>query len=397
MHDLRTQLHRAAERAAERAQGPGAAVTLRRARRRRRTAAGATCALILAVGAVGLVLGRDRDAPTGDPAKSLPWRPLVAKEWSASVPDERPLDPVIATAQGHRDGQPWRLVTYRSVHQPAGRAPTTDVCYILDWFAQDTPGHQLWQANGTCSPQAQATAVLAVGGPGVDSTAVIGRAPSAATKVRLELRGRPAIETVTVSPGHGIPGRFYVTFVPRRAYLERMLALDGNDVQVGEAPGQGDLDARQVGLPPTGPVTVVARDRSTPLGPLTLTIWPVRDGFCAGVTTEGGGGGSSCDLVGTWPRALDPQVGCTTTSGQGRKTITMASAYGGVRSATRTVRIEVAGKRLTVATTAAGDPFNQAFFLTDLPLSKRTMTAHFTALDRAGRPLERFERSYRCG
>jgi hypothetical protein len=42
-----------------------------------------------------LLIGRDRDAPTtGRPAKGLPWRPLVANEWKASVQDERPLDPV---------------------------------------------------------------------------------------------------------------------------------------------------------------------------------------------------------------------------------------------------------------------------------------------------------------
>jgi hypothetical protein len=74
-----------------------------------------------------LLIGRDRDAPTtGRPAKGLPWRPLVANEWKASVQDERPLDPVVAAAQGERDGQPWRLIVYRSVHQPAGQPATTD-------------------------------------------------------------------------------------------------------------------------------------------------------------------------------------------------------------------------------------------------------------------------------
>jgi hypothetical protein len=396
MHDLRTQLSQAAEQAAQRSLAPGAAAALGRARARRRVTAGAACALLLVVGAAGVALGRGHDQPTGNPSKGLPWRPLVASEWNASVPDERPLDPVVAAAQGNQAGQPWRLVVYRSVHQGRGQAAAIDVCYILDWFARGPGGRQSWQANGTCAPEGQPATVLAVGGPDADATAVIGRAPSSAMRIRLELRGRPALETIALDPGRGIPGRVYVTFVPRRAYLERMVALDGRGRVVGQAPGQGDLSLESMGFPPTGRVAVVAHDASTPMGPLDLTVWPVRDGFCVGVTGPRGGGGSSCDLAGSAPRAVEPQVSCETASGQNQKTVAMGSAYGGVPSATRSVRVEVAGKRFSVPAADAGAPFGRAFFLTDLPLSKREVTAHFTAVDAAGSVLQSWSRSYRC-
>jgi hypothetical protein len=224
---------------------------------------------------------------------------------------------------------------------------------------------------------------------------VIGRAPSSATRIRLELRGRSALETIAVDPGNGIVGRVYVTFVPRRASLERMVALDSRGHEVGQVAGQGDLSRESIGFPPTGRVAIVARDASTPMGPLDLAIWPVRDGFCVGVTGPRGGGGSTCDVAGSAPPAVEPQVSCETTSGQNQKTIAMGSAYGGVPSATRSVRVEVAGKSFSVPAADAGTPFGRAF-LTDLPLSKREVTAHFIAFDAAGSVLQSWSRFYRC-
>jgi hypothetical protein len=94
---------------------------------------------------------------------------------------------------------------------------------------------------------------------------------------------------------------------------------------------------------------------------------------------------------------VEPQIECATTSGENQKTVTMGSAYGGVPSATRAVRVEVAGRRFSVPATDAGAPYGRAFLITDLPLSRRAVTARLTALDAAGPQLQSWSRPYRCG
>jgi hypothetical protein len=242
------RLAEAADRAAQLARTPGPAAAWRRARARRRRRAGGA-ALALMVAALVIVIGRGGGLglPTVDPLsqdrwRQLPWRGMQAREWTATVPNEQPHDPVVAAAQGEQAGEPWRLVVYRSTYRPGGgRAPVADVCYILDWFALDR-GPPAWQAQGTGAPEAQTASVLAAGALGTarDTVAVIGRAPADATRVRLELRGRTAVEAATVAP-RDVPGRFYVAFVPRTSHLERMVALDRDGRPVGEAPGPGDL------------------------------------------------------------------------------------------------------------------------------------------------------------
>jgi hypothetical protein len=409
--DLGTRLAEAAELAAQHARPPGAAAILRRARARRRWAAATALGVVVTVAAAGIGLQRvgfelpaaDRGADRWtDRWQDKPWRPLVASEWRASVPDERPLDPVLVATRGEQAGQPWRLVVYRSVHRPEGQAAQTDVCYILDWIAlsqERQEKQESWQAHGSCAAQDTTATVLAVGGP-VDReqlTAVVGRAPAAATRVRLELRGRPPVETATVATGASLLGRFYVAFVPRAAYLERMVALDDDGRQVGEAPGQGDLAREVMGFPPTGPVEVVARDPSTAEGALEVTAWPTRYGFCVALRSQRGGGSSSCDTPQSGERAIDPQLGCGSSGSPGRPTVIQASAAGGVPRATRTVRVEVAGKRFEVPARDAGEPFDRAFFVTDLPTAKQKLTARFVALDAQGATVTTWRWSYRCG
>jgi hypothetical protein len=266
MHDLGTRLAEAADRAAQQAHAPGPAAALRRARaRRRRRAGSAALALVVVAALVAIGRGAGLGVPTVDPLgqdrwKHLPWRGLKAAEWQASVPDEAPQDPVVVATRGEEAGVPWRLVVYRSTYRPGGNGPpVADVCYILDWF--DARRQPSWQANGTCAPEAQATTVLAAGGPGAERhlTAVIGRAPATAARVRLEWRGRAPVEAATVA-ARGLPGRFYAVFAARTAYLERVVALDGGGRPVGQAPGPGDLSRDRVGgFPPTGPVRVVGR------------------------------------------------------------------------------------------------------------------------------------------
>jgi hypothetical protein len=387
--ELRTRLAEAAEQAAQRARAPGAAITLQRARARRRRAAETVCALAV-VAAAGIVVARGGlDTPTVQPAtehsRELPWRPLVAREWGASVPDERPLDPVLAATQGERAGRPWRLTVYRSIYQPAGQPAQEDVCYILEWFDQIQRAPR-WQIHGTCTPEQQTTTALAAAGPDPRSTAVIGRAPPTAARVRLELRGQEPVETATVDTGHPLLGRFYVAFVPPSAYLERLVALDQDGRRVGQAAGLGDLALarRSAGFPPTGPVTVVARASSRQGGTLEAVVWPSRHGYCLSIQSARGGGSSQCSSPGASASVFAPQVQCSESKGLGEPPTKQTLVVGGVPRATRTVRAEVAGKRLEVPASDAGEALDRAFFIAELPLAKRPSAVRLTALGAGG-------------
>jgi hypothetical protein len=391
--DLETRLAEAAEQAAQRARAPGAAVTLQRAGARRRRAAGTLCALVVVVAAAGIAVARGGlDLPTVQPStdrgRELPWRPLMAKEWGATVPDERPLDPVLAAAQGEQAGRPWRLTVYPSIHQPAGQPAEKDVCYILEWFAQ-AEQEPRWQAHGTCTPEQQTTTALAAAGPDPGAIAVIGRAPPTAVRVRLELRGHQPVETATVNTGHPLLGRFYVAFVPPSAYLERLVALDQDGRQVGQAAGLGDLARARTpaGYPPTGPVTVVARASSSRSGTLEAVAWPTRYGYCLDVHSVRGGGSSGCSSPGTTDSVLAPQVQCSQSQRLGERPVKQTLVVGGVPRATRTVRLQVAGKRLEVPARDAGEGLGRAFFLAELPLAKWPSSVRVTALDASGATL----------
>ena len=134
MDDLGTRLAEAADRAAQLARGPGPAAAWRRVRaRRRRRAGGAALALMVAALVIAIGRGGGLGLPTVDPLdqdrwRQLPWRGLQAREWTATVPNEQPHDPVVAAAQGEQAGEPWRLVVYRSTYRPGGgraRWPTS--------------------------------------------------------------------------------------------------------------------------------------------------------------------------------------------------------------------------------------------------------------------------------
>jgi hypothetical protein len=407
MDDLGTRLAEAADRAAQLARDPGPAAAWRRARaRRRRRAGGAALALMVAALVVVIGRGGGLGLPTVDPLsqdrwRQLPWRGLQAREWKATVPNEQPHDPVVAAAQGEQAGEPWRLVVYRSTYRPGGgRAPVADVCYILDWFALDL-GPPAWQAHGTCAPEAQTASVLAAGALGTarDAVAVIGRAPADATRVRLELRGRTAVEAATVA-ARDVPGRFYVAFVPRASHLERMVALDRDGRPVGEAPGPGDLTRDRLGgFPPTGPVTVVGRV-TTRSGGLELVVWPVRDGYCVSLAMGAGGGGSSvCGGSGPEPGVapgdgiLEPKTHC---SGSGVGRVDLRVAYGGVPRTARTVRIEAGGERVEVPARDGGEQLGRAFFLAEVTSKRPLGSVRITALAADGTTIRTWRRDG-CG
>jgi hypothetical protein len=390
--DLGTRLAEAAEQAAQQARAPGAAVALQRAGARRRRAAGTLCALVV-VAAAGIAVARGGlGTPTVQPStelnRQLPWRPLVAQEWGATVPDERPLDPVLAAAQGEQAGRPWRLTVYPSIHQPAGQPAEDDVCYILEWFDQIQRAPH-WQIHGTCTPKQQTISALAAAGPDPGSTAVIGRAPPTAVRVRLELRGHQPVETATANTGHPLLGRFYVAFVPPSAYLERLVALDQDGRQVGQAAGLGDLARarRSAGDPPTGPVRVVARVTSSRSGRLEAVIWPTRYGYCLDVQSVRGGGSSSCSWPGATANVLAPQVQCSESQRLGERPVKQTLVVGGVPRATRTVRLQVGGKRLEVPARDAGEGLGRAFFIAELPLAKWPSSVRVSALDAGGATL----------
>jgi hypothetical protein len=403
MDDLGTRLAEAADRAAQLARAPDPASVWRRVRaRRRRRAGGVALALVVAAAVVVLGRGGGLGLPTVDPLgrqdrwRHLPWRGLQASEWKATVPGQTPRDPVVAAAKGERAGEPWRLVVYRSTYRPGGGGPpVADVCYILDWFALDL-GPPDWQAHGTCAPEGQAASALAAGRFGTggrDTVAVIGRAPAGARRVRLELRGRAPVSAATVE-AEGVPGRFYVAFVPRSSYLERMVALDRDGRPVGEAPGQGDLARELVGgFPPTGPVTVVGRT-----GGVELVVWPVRDGFCLSLEQKAGGGGSTCGSARPEPGTaagsgpLDPKVSCSTSSGRPE----LRLAHGGVPRTARTVRVEAAGARVEVPARDGGEQLGRAFFLARLPADRPLGPVRITALDGDGHPVRTWRRDG-CG
>jgi hypothetical protein len=399
--DLHRLLAEAADQAAQQAKAPGAAVAVHRAQKRRRWAAVTACVLLVAVAVASIGLSRGLlPLPTIEPITepqfpqdNLPWRPLVPGEWSATVPDERPLAPILVAAKGTEAGQPWRLTVYRSVFQKAGQPAETDVCYILEWFTHDQNEKQ-WQANGTCASATQTSTVLAVGGPETGRIAIIGRAPKAARKVRLEFREQEPVEVTTVGTTPDLGGRFYVAFVPRNAQLQWMVALDDAGRQVGQVSGQGDVSAVASGDPPTGPVKVVLR-ATTRIGPVTMTAWPTRYGYCLDM-----GGSNACDRAASTTSVLDPQVSCESSGGAGAPTVQWAWVFGGVPRTARTVRVEVAGKQFEVPAEDAGEAFDRAFFLAELPLRKEVTTIHLSALDANGQPIKgwtTWTTTYSCG
>lgn len=396
MHDLDTRLAEASDRAALLARAPGPEAARRRARaRRRRRAGSAVLALVVVAALVAIGRGAGLGLPTVDPLgqdrwQHLPWRGLKAAEWQATVPDEAPQDPVVVATRGEQAGAPWRLVVYPSTYRPGGNgAPVDDVCYILDWFWLDGPRPPPWQANGTCAPEAQATTVMAAGGPGAGRqvTAVIGRAPASAARVRLELRGRAPVETATVA-ARGLPGRFYAVFVARASYLERAVALDHGGRPVGRAPGPGDLSRdRPGGFPPTGPVAVVGRTITRAGDVLELVVWPAREGYCLALVQGQGGGSSGCAIARSAPKfagggVLAPQLHCSSSWTAKGGTTRLRLALGGVPRSARTVRVEAAGTRVEVP--ATGELLGRAFFLAELPARRALRPVRVTALDGTG-------------
>jgi hypothetical protein len=393
--DLRNRLAEAADQAAELARGPGPAAALRRASARRRRRAGeallalAMVAAVVATGRGALVLRPELPAQA---RRDLAWRPLVASEWRASVPDERPLDPVLVAAQGERAGEPWRLVVYRSTYRPAGGHPVTDVCYLLEWFAMDLGSRPRWQLHGTCAPASQASAVLAVNGPGSGRglVALIGRAPDSAAWVRLELRGQAPVESATVRLEGASLGRFYVAFVPRTSYLERMVALDDRGHRVGEAAGQGYLSRELVGGdPPTGPIMAVATAPTASHGTVEIVAWPARDGYCLSEQAAGGAGSSSCEST---PQALAPRLTCSSSPAGELRLL-----YGGVPRASRRVVVQAASRRVEVPARDVGAPFDRAFFAAEVSNEPPREPLVVTAYDGRGKRVWQKRLPWRCG
>jgi hypothetical protein len=289
------------------------------------------------------------------------------------------------------------LTVYRSVFQPTGQAAQNHVCYLLEWFAdQEEPDQS--QINGVCSLATQTSSVLAVDAPETGPTAVIGRAPEGATRVRLELRGQNPVESTTVGTTPDLGSRFYVAFVPS-GYLERMVALDDAGRQVGQAPGPGNLKTEwtdigaDLGYPPTGPVKVVLRTTSRP-GRVTLTAWPTRQGYCLSIDDSAKGSSRTCDAEPS-TTSFDQEASCHR-SNDGTKAIRWAWVAIGAPRATRAVRVEVAGERFEVAAQDAGEAFDQAFFYAQLPIRKGMTAVRLTALDANSQPVKTWTTSYVC-
>ena len=125
MDDLRDRLAELAERAAKEARGPGAAVTLRRARARRRWVAGGRAALsLLLVAGLGLLTSRllaDRESPpqiTTPPPDAAPRQ--APPRWTAEAAAPRLVEPsergpeaagdLVVAATGH--DEPARVHAY---------------------------------------------------------------------------------------------------------------------------------------------------------------------------------------------------------------------------------------------------------------------------------------------
>jgi hypothetical protein len=395
VNELEVKLRSVAEAAAGRAQPPGATITLRRARRRRVTGAGATALLVVALvaGMVGVQQQLPHHPPAATPVApglgvqdaKTGWLPLtvgaiqfVTKDVQ---PDGHPVAPLVVVATGQRDGVAWRLVAYRSTDTTQGQPPMSTVCTLLEWAHN---GWDVW-----CSPEATKTTVvrgsLLASNPRI--VMVIGRAPAAATRVRLLPRDRPPVEVPTDAAGVAVPGRFYLALVPASADLEQVVALDGSGRQVGQAQGPGPLDVVITADPPTGKVAVVASAITRSRGRLRLLAYPTAQGFCLQLRS---GGGSSCDPRGRPGLALEPQAECN---------LSDATPYGLVWGSaplgTRLIRLELrSGWRKQAPATPAGVPFNRAFFLAELPAADGGL--HVTALDRHGRTLTTWQLDYGC-
>jgi hypothetical protein len=186
-----------------------------------------------------------------------------------------------------------------------------------------------------------------------------------------------------VNTGRNLLGRFYVAFVPRDAYLERVVALDDGGRQVGQAPGLGPLALARTpaGYPPTGPVMVVAR-ASGRSGTLQLVVWPTRYGYCLQIRRAGSSGCSGPDST---ANVLAPHVHCF---GSGVPSVKQTLVVGGVPTrAARTVRVEAAGRRLEVPARDAGEGLGRAFFVAELPQGRWPSSVRLTALDGRGTSL----------
>jgi outer membrane protein assembly factor BamB len=124
MDDLRERLAELAERAAKEARGPGAAVTLRRARTRRRWVAGGWVLFLLLVLPLGLLTSRllaDQERPpqvTTPPPGPVPRQ--APPSWTAEAAAPRPVEPsergpqaagdLVVAATGH--AEPARVRAY---------------------------------------------------------------------------------------------------------------------------------------------------------------------------------------------------------------------------------------------------------------------------------------------
>jgi hypothetical protein len=131
-----------------------------------------------------------------------------------------------------------------------------------------------------------------------------------------------------------------------------------------------------------------------------MTAWPTRYGYCLDINTGSSGGGSSCDRAASTTSVLDPQASCQSSGGAGQPAVQWAWVLGGVPRATRTVRVEVAGKQFEVPAHDAGEAFDRAFFLAELPVRKEVTTVHLSALDANGQPIRSWKRwttNYQCG
>jgi outer membrane protein assembly factor BamB len=145
MDDLRDRLAELAERAAGDARGPGAAVTLRRARTRRRWAAGGWVALsLLLVFGLGFLSSRllaDHDSPpqiTSPPPGTAP-RPAPPR-WTAAAAAPRALEPWERGPQAAGD-----LVVAASGHDEPGRVRAYDArTGRLRWTYRTGPNAFVW-------------------------------------------------------------------------------------------------------------------------------------------------------------------------------------------------------------------------------------------------------------
>jgi hypothetical protein len=180
-----------------------------------------------------------RPAPTTTTARRPPSSTTGAPAEPTTPSGGRPGSLPLRAATGTVGGRTWELGATGDTVLSNGQA---NRCLHLDWPAAGA-------AEARSALRCEAAGRLTVGAmlTPVSRLAVVGAAPSAADRIRVELAGRPAV-TVDTLALEGLSGRWYVAFVPAGAEVTGAVALEGRR----EVTRTSELapTAPMVGLPP---------------------------------------------------------------------------------------------------------------------------------------------------